>query len=134
MRAGVRDDERCGRACGDVDEALLGQVRAVDEDPELVALSNEMLPSLGQARSIRSPGIPELDAVAVVVRPAPDEAERADPARVPRFDVLLERLGAFEVHDRPDLLPGDAPLEIVDRAHDREVALGDREERAGNTL
>src|SRR4051794_34454702 len=113
MCAGVRDDERCGCACGDVEEALLGQVRAVDEDPELVALSDEMLPSLGQARPVGFPGIPELDAVAVVVRPAPDEAERADPARVPLSEVVGERLGAFEVQDRPDLLAGGAALEIV---------------------
>src|SRR4051794_40471711 len=132
MRTGVRDNERRARASGDVEEARFGQVRAVDEDPELVALFDEACPSFCEAGPVRLPRIAELDAMTVVVRPAPDEPERADPARVPILEVVLERLGAFEVEDRPDLLARDAAFQFVDRSHDREVALGDREELAGD--
>src|SRR4051812_18726542 len=114
MRAGVRDDERPARALGDVEEALLGQVRAVDEDPELVAVPDEPFALLRQARPGGCPRIPELDTVAVRVRAAPDQAERAKAAVVPVPQVAGERLGAFEVEDRADLLSGDAALEIVD--------------------
>src|SRR4051812_12928897 len=125
MRAGVRDDERRGRACGDVEEARFREERAVDEDPELVALVDELVSAVGESRAIRPGRVAELDAVAVVVRAAPDEAEGAEPALVPVVQVAGEWLGALEMNDRPLLFTGDASLEIVDSAHDREVALGD---------
>ncbi len=68
--------------------------------------------------------------MAVGIRAAPRGAEGADPALVPVVEVVSERLGAFEVEDRPQLFARDAALEIIDRPHDRKVALGDREELA----
>ena len=125
MGTRVGDDERLLGDRGDVPESALVEVGEVDEDPELVAGPHERAAGSGEpGADVRRGGRGERHAVAERVRPAPRDPERAQPARVQRGQVLeagLDRLGALDVHDRPDR-PGE--LEVAALAHDAQRPLG----------
>ena len=106
VRARVGDHERLGGDLRDVPEPALVEVGEVDEDPERVALAHERAAGVGEPRAdVRRGGRRERHAVPERVRPAPRDAERAQPERVQRGQALelrVDRLRALDVHDRPD--------------------------------
>ena len=93
----------------DVPEPALVEVGEVDEDPERVALAHERAAGVREPRTaVRRGGRRERHAVPERVRPAPGEAERAQPERVQRgerLEVRVDRLRALDVHDRQDRPP-----------------------------
>ena len=115
VRVRVRRDDRAVGDLGHVPEPALVQVRDVDEDAELVARTHQRAAGVGQAGAgVRRRGKPERDAFGERVRARPDDADRAQPARIPVLQVRQvfgDRLSAFDVHDRGDL----AFAEVVDR-------------------
>ena len=91
-------------------------MREVDQDAQLVAAPDQRLAGLGQAR----PGVGrarelERHAVAERVRPAPDQAERAQPGLVEdleRIQPRVDRLGALDVEDHRQHALLEAALEL----------------------
>ena len=104
----------------DVPEPALIEVGEVDQDPERVALAHQRAAGVGEPRAgVRRGGRRERHAVPERVRPAPREAERAQPERVQRGQALelrVDRLRALDVHDRPDR-PAGLQVEVGARAH-----------------
>ena len=111
----VRRDDGLVADLDDVPEALLVQVRYVDEDPELVACANQGAAGVGQAGTGVG-GRRELEghAFGEGIRTRPDDADRPQPALVPALEVRQifgDRLGALHVDDRGDF----AVAEVGDR-------------------
>ena len=124
VRAGVRGDERARAQLGDVPEALRVEVRDVDEDPQLAARADQRAARVGQPRAlVGRAGEAERDAGRERVRPAPDEAERAQAGRV-EHEQLVERrpdrLGALGVQHRGE----PVAVEVGGRARDAQAPAG----------
>src|SRR5437868_14303854 len=104
MRIRVAGDQGRLRQFRDVPEASLVEMREVDQDPEAVALGYEAAVGRRQPLAdVGRRGEAEGDALCECVRPAPDKADRAQPALVALREVpelRLDRLGPLEGQDR----------------------------------
>jgi hypothetical protein len=99
---------------------VLVQVREVDQDPEPVALGHETAAGPRQSvADVGRGGKVEGHALCERVRPAPDEADGAQPALVELREVpevRLDRLGPLEMADRSERAAVQRRLDIGGRA------------------
>jgi hypothetical protein len=122
---GMRGDERRHRDAGHVVEALLVQVRQVDQDAEFVAEADKVAALPGEAGPrIGRAGKGHRHAVAEDRGPAPDRAERPQAhvvEKVERVEVRADGLGALHVHDARDHARLHRGADLGHRTADAEI-------------
>ena len=139
---GMGGDQRSRRQSGNIPETGLVDMGQVDQHAKLVATADKPFSGGSQARSGIGRGrIAERHPVAEDVGAAPDRSERAQPHSVEPVQhgkPGIDRLDAFEMHDRGDAAirhggpdVGDGPADSqrpggVERGHDSGLCQRDR--------
>ena len=107
MGVGVGGNQRCVGKLRHIAESLLVEMRKVDLDLQPVAGLDQFLAGIGQpVAGIGRGGEAERHAVAEGVRPAPDDAERAQAGGVKHLqhgEIGVDRLGALDMEHGGEL-------------------------------